>query len=174
MLILCDTHNGHRTSSGVWTLNGPLLTLGFVPCVHIQILVIHPIYNIQWWGKWWQVSFILCTSSFPSQHCWHQEHHYTLSADFMPFVKLFSGGDIVYLFWGLLRLLLCMINITVQLISFVAFNQYGYVFSQVGLEPAIRWADFFFYMNRTTHIHALPMGSLPVLPSVGSMWNARV
>lgn len=66
MLILCDIHNGHRMSSGLWAPEGPLLTLGFVPCVTFR----------PWWHilsttfngeeKWWKISFILCTSSLPT------------------------------------------------------------------------------------------------------------
>lgn len=45
------THNGHMMCSWLWPPDGPPLTLGLVPCVHIETMVSLFVYSTQWWRK---------------------------------------------------------------------------------------------------------------------------
>ena len=52
-------------------------------------------------------------------------------------------------------------------------KQYDNVLSLVGLKPCQK-IDFSYMKGTTLHFHALPVGPSPLLPSGGSVWNARV
>lgn len=143
MLILCDIHNGHRMSSGLWNPDGPLLTLGFVPCVHIQTLVTHPINNIQWWGKVVAGVIYLVYLLFP------QPTLLAPRASLYTFCRLHAICQVVFWVWPCLSLLRAFEMITLHDQQNFAVNILSCLqslwLSQVGLESSRRWRDFFLH-----------------------------
>lgn len=173
MLILCDIHNGHRMSSGLWAPEGPLLTLGFVPCVTFR----------PWWHilsttfngeeKWWKISFILCTSSLPTNTAGTQSITTPFLQASCHLPSCFLGVTVPISSEGFETITLHdQRNFAVNIISYL---QSIWLCALLGWSWACQKMDrLFFYMNGTTHLQDFPMGPLPILPSCGSMWNAGV